>query len=45
MAERGVGEYDNTSITSVKVEALPFDGRLDTKLILDWLSNIDDYFD
>lgn len=43
--DRGVSEYDDIVMKSVKVEAPPFDEKLDPKIFLDWLSNMDDYFD
>lgn len=38
------GEYDDTVMRSVKVEAPPFDGKLDPKVFLNWLSEMDAYF-
>lgn len=45
MAERGVDEYDDTVMRSVKVKTPPFDRRLNPKVFLDWLYNMNDYFD
>lgn len=45
IGERDLGEYDDTIMRLVRVEAPPFDGRFDPKVFLDWLSEMDTYFD